>query len=109
MSDRIPKINELIRSHLGELLTRDLDLKPGIFLTISKVDTTPDLRYARVSVSVFPEKETNYAIKPLKHEAYRLQGKLNKKLAMRPLPRLTFQADMTEAKADVIEKILLEL
>jgi len=109
MSDRIPKLNELIKRHLGEILMRNLSLKPGVFLTIAKVDTTPDLRYARISVSVFPDSETNYAMKTLKKESYILQGQLNKKLQMRPLPRLTFVADMTEAKADVIEKILKDI
>jgi len=109
MSDRIPKLNKLIKQHLGEIMIRTLSLKPGIFLTISKVDTTSDLRYARISVSVFPEKETDYAMKTLKKEAYSLQGELNRKLQMRPLPRLTFLADMTEAKADVIEKILKDI
>lgn len=109
MSDRIPKLNKLIKQHLGEIMLRTLSLKPGIFLTISKVDTTPDLRYARISVSVFPESETNYAMKTLKKESYPLQGELNRKLKMRPLPRLTFLADMTEAKADVIEKILKDI
>jgi len=109
MSDRIPKLNKLIKQHLAGIMQRNLSIKPGVFLTISKVDTTPDLRYARISVSVFPDSETNYAIKTLKKESYVLQGVLNKKLSMRPLPRLTFVADMTEAKADVIEKILKDI
>jgi ribosome-binding factor A len=106
MSTRIYKINELIRSHVGEMLARDLSLKDGVFITIAKVDTTPDLRYTRVFVSVFPEKEIGYAKKALEKEVYRLQGKLNKKLHMRPLPKIEFRIDMTESKADEIEKLL---
>lgn len=109
MSDRIPKLNKLIKTTLGEILQRDLSLKPGVFLTISKVDTTADLRYAHIFVSVFPETETTYAMKTLAKERFVLQGDLNKRLRMRPLPRLNFKADMTEAEADVIEKILKEI
>jgi len=109
MSERIQKINKLIKKHLGEILARELSLKPGVFLTVAKVDTTSDLRYTQVFISVFPFKENNYALKALSHEMYSIQGALNKKLQMRPLPRLEFKLDSTEEEADVIEKILINL
>lgn len=106
MSNRLPRINELIKKYVSEILARELDLKPGLFLTLSKVDTTPDLRYTRIFVSVFPEQEENYAMKTLKKEAYRIQGVLNKKLHLKILPRIEFFSDHTESRADKIEKIL---
>lgn len=109
MSDRISKVNKLIKKNISEIMSRELNLKPGIFLTVSKVDTSKDLRYARVFVSVFPEKEANYVFTALKKEIFTLQGKMNKKLAMRPLPRITFLLDTTEAQADEIEKILKKI
>ncbi|KKQ01342.1 MAG: hypothetical protein US10_C0016G0012 [Candidatus Moranbacteria bacterium GW2011_GWD2_36_198] len=68
MSERIVKLNKLFKEHLGEIFQRELSLKPGVFLTIAKVDTTPDLRYTRVSISVFPFKDTDYAMKTLAKE-----------------------------------------
>lgn len=109
MSERITKLNKLIKQHLGEIFQRELSLKPGLFLTIAKVDTTPDIRYTRVSISVFPYKESDYALKTLNKEIYSIQGALNKKLAMRPLPRIEFILDSTEEEADKIEKILKEV
>jgi ribosome-binding factor A len=109
MSDRIVKLNKLIKEHLGEIFQRQLSLKPGLFLTISKVDTSIDIRYTRVSISVFPYKESDYAMKTLGKEIYAIQGALNKKLKMRPLPRLEFVLDSTEEEADKIEKILTEI
>lgn len=109
MSERIVKLNKLFKEHLGEIFQRELSLKPGVFLTIAKVDTTPDLRYTRVSISVFPFKDTDYAMKTLAKEIYSIQGALNKKLKMRPLPRLQFVSDSTEEEADKIEKILTQI
>ncbi|MDD5463684.1 MAG: ribosome-binding factor A [Candidatus Moranbacteria bacterium] len=109
MSERIIKLNKLFKEHLGEIFQRELSLKPGVFLTIAKVDTTPDLRYTRVSISVFPFKDTDYAMKTLTKEIYSIQGALNKKLKMRPLPRLQFVSDSTEEEADKIEKILTQI
>lgn len=109
MSYKIEKLNELIRKNLNEIFLKDLSLKAGVFITISRVDTSPDSRYARVLVSIFPEKETGYALETLRHEIFRLQGALNKKLSMRPLPRISFERDDTEAKADEIEKLFQEI
>jgi ribosome-binding factor A len=109
MQHRIEKINKLVKRHIGEILIRDLDIKPGIFVTVSKVDTTPDLRYTRISLSIFPEKEANYVLETLRKEAYQIQGKLNKRLVMKPLPRVEFFNDLTESKADEVEKILKDL
>lgn len=109
MPHRMEKINELIRDLLGDILTRELSLKPGIFLTIAKVDTTKDLRYTRVFLSVYPESEANYALETLKKEMFEIQGKLNKKLHIRPLPRVEFVFDKTEIEADRVEKLLNQI
>ena len=106
MANRITKINSLIQRHIGEIMARDISLKPGVFVTVSKVDTTPDLRYTRIFVSIFPEKDLDYATKTLEKEIYRIQGALNKKLSMKPLPKIEFKIDMTESQADKIEKLL---
>jgi ribosome-binding factor A len=109
MNIRISKINELIQRHLNDIILKELSLKEGVFITIAKVDTTDDLRYTRVFISIFPEREIKYALKTLEKELYQIQGSLNKKLLMRPLPRIQFKVDLTESKADKIEKILKEL
>jgi ribosome-binding factor A len=109
VNTRINKINELIKHHINYILLKDLSLKSGVFITISKVDTTPDLRYTRVFVSVFPEKEISYAAKALNREVHKIQGQLNKKMHMKPLPKIEFRIDMTESKADEIEKLLKDI
>lgn len=109
MSERIHKINELIKRHISEILSRELSIKSGVFLTVSKVDTSKDLRYTRISLSVFPHKESEYALKTIDKEIYKIQGALNKKLSIKPLPHLEFLLDSTEEEADKIEKILLKL
>lgn len=109
MSLRTEKINALIKSHLSEIILKELSLKPGIFITISKVDTSSDLRYTAISISVYPEKETAYAMKALEQEKQSLQKILNKKLFMKILPKINFKIDTTEIKADHIEKLLREI
>lgn len=103
---RIQKINDLIQEYVSDIILKELSLKEGVFITIPKVDTSPDFRYTRVFVSIFPDKEIPYGIKTLEKEIFKIQGILNKKLPMRPLPRITFQFDSTEFEADKIEKLI---
>jgi len=109
MFSRIDRINELIRETLAEIVARELEMPPGVFVTVVKVDTSRDLRYARVFVSIFPEKKFGRMLELLEKKIYLIQGMLNKKLHMKPLPRIEFAADKTEAEADKIEKLLTEI
>ncbi len=109
MSQRILQINDLIREHLGVILLREVSFKVGILVTITKVNTTPDLRHSVISISTFPEQETDYALKTIGHEKNRIQTSLHRKLHMKPLPLLSFRSDLTERNADVIERLLIEL
>lgn len=109
MNNRIQKINRLIQKNISDIILNDLSLKEGVFVTVTCVDTTSDLRYTRVFISVFPEKEIAYVEKTLQKEIYKLQGSLNRLLHMKPLPKLEFRFDLTESKADEIEKILREI
>src|SRR5687768_12297427 len=93
---RIQKVNALVQEVLSEQLIREISLKKGVLATIAKVDTTPDLRYTRVSVSAFPEEEIGYVRETLKKETPRLQRALHARLTMKMKPRLTFEINRTE-------------
>ncbi len=109
MHSRLDRVNELVRETLAEIVARELEMPPGIFVTVTKVDTSRDLRYTRVFVSVFPEKKFGRMLELLEKKIYLIQRMLNKKLHMRPLPRIEFAADKTEVEADKIEKLLKEI
>jgi len=106
---RVTRINELLRKHLAEIISRELSLKSSVFITIAKVDTSKDLRYTRMFVSVFPEKETHYVSETLKKELPHIQKNLHSRLFMKPLPCLSFEIDETEQKADEVEKMLKKI
>ena len=106
---RLNRVNELIKTSIAEIISREIEFPPGIFATIVKVDTSADLRYARVFVSVFPEKQFGKTMGLMQKKIYLIQGILNKNLNMKPLPRIEFVADKTEVEADKIEKLLKEI
>lgn len=107
MSERIRKVNSLIKEEISFLINKEISFKTGLFVTISKVDTSSDLRYTRIFVKVFPSKEHDYAMKTLEHEKSKLQKIIHKKLHMKILPKIHFVEDITGEEFDEIEKLLL--
>ncbi len=112
MSQRIEKINDLIRDNLAQIIQQKVDLPEKTFLSITKVDTSPDLRYTRVLISIFPEEKRADSLKVLQKNIYQIQGWLNQSLVCKPLPKISFVSDETEDKAshldDIFEKIARE-
>lgn len=106
---RLEKVNDLLREELGSILATEVSLKSGVLVTIAKVRTTPNLKDAHIFVSVFPEQEGEYVMKSLERGLYALQGALNRRLRMRPLPRIVFELDKTELNAQAVEESLWTL
>lgn len=105
MSKRIEKVNQLIKETLSKIIKERLSLKNTVFLTIVKVDTSRDLRYSKVFLSVFPETDSNYIKETLRKEKARIHKELHGKLFMKPLPKLRFVIDETQGKISEIDKI----
>jgi len=109
MTMRTEKVNDLIRDNLSQIFQRELSIKEGVFVSIVKVETTPDLKNARVYLSVFPTKEKVYTKKTIEHENSQLQKKLNQTLKMKILPRLEFIIDDKQEKISEIEKVFEQI
>ena len=79
-------------------------------MTVTGAEITPDLRHARVFVSVLgSEAEKNATFEGLDSLAGHLRARLAKSLQLRVAPALEFRADETVAKAARIESLLAEI
>jgi ribosome-binding factor A len=105
MSHKIEKLNELIRQVLGRIILEEEDFEPGVLVTIMAVETSDDILHSRVVVSVFPDKKAKMIFGILNRHIYGLQQMLNKKLKMRPVPKIRFVLDQTESEAEHLEKL----
>jgi len=108
MSHRLAQINELVRQQLNELLLTNVDFPQGCLVTINAVETSKDLRHAKVFISVLPTKLTGKALDRINKNIGHLQFLLNKQLHLRPLPRLRFVIDNTESQASEIDRLINE-
>ncbi len=105
MSERIKKLNDLLRDEVGKILKKELEFNDAL-VTVVRADTSPTLEHATVWISVFPGSQEKSALKEINRQIYRLQQILNKRLAMHPVPKIRFEIDRTEDRANKIEKIL---
>lgn len=108
-SERIERVNSLIAHELGQIFIRELELPRSVILTITRVDTTADLSFAHVSISVLPLTQEKTIMAMLNKRIYHLQKLLNKKVIMHNVPKLVFKPNRTEAQAARIESLLDEL
>ncbi len=93
-SNRIGRINDEIQRELSSLMRslKDPRLQNGL-LTITHVDTTPDLRYSRIFVSALDKSQEKEMLKGLKSAAGYLRRELGSALKLRYTPELQFVAD----------------
>ena len=93
-SNRIGRINEELRKELAELLREVKDPRvQDVMISITRVETTPDLRYAKVYVSFLQEERANDALKGLKSAGGYLRRELGARLQLRYTPELTWALD----------------
>jgi ribosome-binding factor A len=101
------RVNEAMREVLSDALTQDLkDPRVG-FVTVTAVETSPDLRHSTVFVSVLGDETVRAdTIDGLQHAHGYLQRKVASQLRLKHTPQLQFTEDDTARRADRIERLL---
>lgn len=94
-SNRIGRINEEIQRELAEQLRRLKDPRVSQvgMVSITRVDTTGDLRYSKIYVSVLDKNQEKDVLKGLKSASGYLRRELGHALQLRYTPELTFVRD----------------
>jgi ribosome-binding factor A len=108
-SPRMRKVNELLREVIAEAVS---DLKdPGLgFITITGVDTSPDLRVAFVYYSVLgTDEEVAESAAALERATPRIQSIAGSQIRMKYTPKLTFRIDPAIGEGLKIDRLLHEL
>jgi ribosome-binding factor A len=93
MSDRMRRVNAAVREVLSETVGELKDPRIG-FVTVTGVETTPDLRAARVYVSVLgSDKKREQSLAGLEAAHGVLQARIARELRLKRTPQLTFEYD----------------
>lgn len=108
MSRRSKRVGSLVKGQLGNIIFRELDFGNSL-VTITAVETSEDIQHATVKISVYPSSSKKQALSKLQNNIYKLQKSLDKKLQMRPVPKIRFELDRTGEKVEEITKALKQV
>ena len=108
MGLRLLRVNESIKEVLSSVITAEGLKDPRVgFVTVTGVETTTDLRHAKVFVSVLGKQaERDACMEALEHSRGYLQARLNAALHIKRTPQLEFHYDGTLDNALYIEQLM---
>ncbi len=110
MSQRTERVDELLRQEIGSIVTRDVaDPRVG-FATITSVETTPDLRHAKVWVSVIGQPaERDATVAALRRAMPFVRHELGTRLRIKRIPDLHIHLDDTAERGTRVLRLLSDL
>ncbi len=108
--DRIRRVNRLVQETLGDIFERELRPYLDTLVTITRVETSPDLRFAHVYLSVYGEEEAHQqARRVLRQREREIVRTFSRQIRLKYTPKLSFFLDESVAEADRVLRILDEI
>ncbi len=104
MSKKIEQTNELLRKEIALAINRDVEL-PEILATVTKIECAPDLKDAKVWVSILPYNKAGSGMNRIRKQQGFIYDALKKNTVLRKIPVLKFIFDDTEKNASELESI----
>jgi len=106
---RADRVNALLQRELGQVISEELNDPRISFATVTAVETTPDLRTARVHVSILgDEAEGRVAMAALERATRHLRKVIGERTELRYVPELVFIEDRSAERAARISSLLRE-
>lgn len=106
---RMGRINDELRRELSDLIRTVKDPRVSGMISITTVETTPDLKYAKVYVSVLEKQNEAQVLKGLKSASGYLRRELGKSMSLRYTPELSFVPDDSIDRGAHILEVLHKL
>lgn len=108
-SQRLEKLNDLLRVHVNDFITREIELPLEFFITLSQVEISPDMRHAHISIIVIPDNMRGTALRILRNHTGRLHNYLGKKMRTKLIPKPSFVIDSQLVYGNEMDKLLDEI
>ena len=110
MTERMRRVNELMREVIGSAISTELEDPRIGFVTVTSVETSPDLRSARVYVSVLAGgDERRQVMEALAHSAGFVRHELAPVLGLREVPEIRFALDTSIERGARVEELLRKI
>ena len=109
-SNRMARVNEELKREISNIINYEVkNSNVTGMISVTKVKTSPDLKYARVSVSIINSKNTKQTLAGLKAASGFIRSKVAEKMNLRITPELVFEEDDSMEYGMKIDSILKDL
>ncbi len=106
---RAVRVGDLMREEIADILMHKVkDPRIG-FLTVTGVDLSDDLRYAKVFVSIYKDEEREATLKAIETAKGFIRRELGKRMRLKFVPELAFKLDKSIEYGDKIDRLLKEV
>ena len=109
MSTRILQVNSVVFQTLGEIFAREIECPTSYLISISKVETAPDLKTAKVHLSILPFSKSDEALVFVIRHKRVIQAEFAKRIELRFTPKLNFVIDDTQERVSEINRLIDEV
>jgi ribosome-binding factor A len=106
---RTEKINQLIKQQLSQIINKEIDFPNNLLVTITRVETTPDFKSAKIYLTILPENLRGTGLEILRKNKKNLHNILKKQVKTKFTPNLNFLIDEQELYASKINRLLDEI
>ncbi|MBM4137306.1 MAG: 30S ribosome-binding factor RbfA [Nitrospira sp.] len=106
---RSKRVGDLLREEIADIVFHRLkDPRIG-FITITGVDVTDDIKFARVYLSIFKDEDKDTTLEILNSATSFIRSELSKRLRMKFIPNIEFRIDTSIEYGIRIDKLLDEI
>lgn len=106
-SNRMARVDEELKRELSNIINYEVkNSNVTGMISVTKVKTSPDLKYARVSVSIINSKNVKQTLAGLKAASGFIRSRIAEKMNLRVTPELIFELDESLVYGEKIDRIL---
>ena len=109
-SNRMARVNEELKREISNIINYEVkNSNVTGMISVTKVKTTPDFKYSKVSVSIINSKNVKQTLAGLKAASGFIRSRLAEKMNLRVTPEIVFELDESLIYGERIDKILKEV
>jgi ribosome-binding factor A len=106
-SNRMARVDEELKRELSNIINYEVkNSNVTGMISVTKVKTSPDLKYAKVSVSIINSKNIKQTLAGLKAASGFIRSRIAEKMNLRVTPELVFELDESLVYGEKIDRIL---
>ncbi len=108
MTQRIAKVNSLVKEEVGKILNQEDIFPRDIMVTVIDADTSVDIKHAKITIDVLPPNKLGQVLRIIQRNIYDIQQVLNKTLVLKFVPKIRFVPYEGQRSSERIEQVIKE-